>query len=243
MRQCAPDARFRQIEIECILQVCTLVQHEHVKVPRTTEIRHDNCMHRLRMDDIVPRCSGKGRHCRLWRFTERFLDVFHFFDGDCRMFPWFFEDEPQPECIPRQTDYRIEVERCLPTDVFGQDARQWHADDNTGIRSTECHCCESRTFEWRCPESPDAMTCWICHSLQNERERFPQFAWIEPIAIQLTSTNPWRARMIHRTVTLFNDMAPGTERFRKAETAIAVPNIRFAGKNDARKPAGICVIK
>lgn len=38
-------------------------------------------------------------------------------------------------------------------------------------------------------------------------------------------------------------IAPGTKRFKKADVAIAVPKIRFAGNAEAKKPPGTCVTK
>lgn len=59
----------------------------------------------------------------------------------------------------------------------------------------------------------------------------------------LTSVKPCINRIVHNTVTLSNDIAPIIRRFRNDDSAIDVPKIFVAGKIDAKKPAGICVIK
>lgn len=59
----------------------------------------------------------------------------------------------------------------------------------------------------------------------------------------LTSTKPCITRMISKNETLFSDIAPGMVIFRTADVQIAKPKIRLAGKTDARKPPGICVIR
>lgn len=50
-------------------------------------------------------------------------------------------------------------------------------------------------------------------------------------------------RIVHKTVTLSNDIAPIIKRFRNDDAAMDAPNIFVAGKYDAKNPAGICVIK
>jgi hypothetical protein len=40
-----------------------------------------------------------------------------------------------------------------------------------------------------------------------------------------------------------NSKAPGKNKLRNAEQAMAVPKILFAGNIDAKKPPGICVMR
>lgn len=49
--------------------------------------------------------------------------------------------------------------------------------------------------------------------------------------------------MISKNEILSSDMAPGMVIFNTADVQMAKPKIRLAGKTDARKPPGICVIK
>lgn len=57
----------------------------------------------------------------------------------------------------------------------------------------------------------------------------------------LTSTSPCNTR-IHM-IMAGNSKAPGKNKLRNAEQAMAVPKILFAGNTDAKKPPGICVIR
>lgn len=59
----------------------------------------------------------------------------------------------------------------------------------------------------------------------------------------LTSTKPWQTRTTITAYTLVMLIAPGKSRFKRDDVKIAVPKIRFDGKNEERKPPGIWVMR
>lgn len=92
----------------------------------------------------------------------------------------------------------------------------------------------------KCHDKPDTLHPEQC---SKEKKQTIIFCEVSTINEQLTSVRPCMNRIVHNMVTLSNDIAPIIRRFRNDDKAIDVPKIFVAGKIDAKKPAGICVIK
>lgn len=87
------------------------------------------------------------------------------------------------------------------------------------------------------------MTRWISYSLNNAGKGNVNLRRKDAKNIILTSVKPCMNRIVHNTATLSNDIAPIISKFKNDDSAMDVPKIFVAGKIDAKKPAGICVIK
>lgn len=93
-------------KVEAMLQVRALVQHQHVEVPRPTEVGHHNRVHRPRAHNVRPRCGRDGRHRLLHRFAQRLFDVLEFVHVDGGMDARLLEHQPQPQRVPERVDFQ-----------------------------------------------------------------------------------------------------------------------------------------
>lgn len=167
--QCTNYARFGCPETEPVLHEFTLIQYEHIKVPRTAKIGHHNGIDGFRFGNLFEWSCCQRWHRVAGILTEWLFNVFHFFYCDCGMNARLFEHQPKPCRIPKNTTDRVEIKWRLPSDILRQKPRNGHSDYNASIWSTKSDGRQTGTLLWWRPKTPNSMTSRINYTLQRNK--------------------------------------------------------------------------
>ncbi len=146
------------VESKSLLEVLGLVDDEQIERETPAEVGHDNGVHGHGGEEGLPRRADPHLGCEGARLANGLLDVDALLFADRGMNGRSLVREEPPRHEPEHAHHAVEVERRLPADALGHDAREGQTEHGARIRAGEADGGEATALHGRGPVAPDAVT-------------------------------------------------------------------------------------